>query len=628
MRINRKLIILFLFISLLPLSLTIFMTFFIAKKSLTAQILKRLDSLATIQKHRIENILENNQERLSIFASRTQMRLILKNFHTNPDKDYLKTLNRILEDAIVSIRDCENISILSTGGKVLASTNYSLIGKDLSNEEYFKGRLLKNNVDIFVLDEVQNLRMYLSSPLYLEGELIGVVVVKSTANKLLSLVKDYTGLGETGETIIARQDERGNALFLTPLRYDPKAALKRTVKKDNIEDPIIQALNRKERLYTDAVAYHGEHVLASTRYIKEAGIGLAVIVHQYEAFAAIKRLRNIFVILLLTSSIVIIIVLSKMSKVVAQPINKLSHIAHMINEGDLSQRSDIVSKDEIGDLAKYFNKMTDTLVREITERKSTERELVYLNMNLEKRVAEEVEKNRQKDQIAFEQSRQIAMGDLLVNIAHHWRQPLNAVGMLAQNIRDAFNFNELSKELLDRSVNMIMDELLSLSNMLNGFKEIYYIRKEKEIIDFSGLIKNILDLLKNYLSFTNATIDTEIQKGIEAVGYTSIISQVIISILTNSLDTFVERKVADGSIKIRVTKESDGNKTLIVISDSGGGIEEEILENIFDPYFTTKFKERGRGLSLYMSKTMIEMAMGGRLAVRNTIKGAEFIIEI
>jgi PAS domain S-box-containing protein len=269
-----------------------------------------------------------------------------------------------------------------------------------------------------------------------------------------------------------------------------------------------------------------------------------------------------------------------------------------------------------------------SLVNDITDRKKMEVELNELNVNLKKRVDEEVEKNRRIDQLMFEQSRHIAMSELLVNIAHQWRQPLNAVAVVAQDVRDAYRHGELDTKYLDESIGALMSEVFSLSKTLEMFKD--FQEKEKETVRFTAAeaVEKSLSLMGEYFKYKNVTLDIEMDRDVKIEGRPNEFSQAVLNILTNAKDVFEGRDIKDGIIKIRLFEGPEDGKAVLVIADNAGGIRPEIIDKVFDLYFTTKHKTRGTGLGLYMSRVIIEHNFKGSLRVRNADGWTEFTIEV
>jgi hypothetical protein len=265
-----------------------------AENVLTKHARDRLDGLASIKKKNMENALATLKKMLDLVKNRTYMLAALERFQeTGADAD-LKTVVTALTTTKEVVKDFRELSILTREGKVLWSTRASLQGKDLSAEEYFVKGQTGYFLDGFALNSEGEQIHYLACPLDHKGRRLGVLVVETSFALLISRISDYTGLGRTGESLLAKRAENGDALFLTPLRFDPQAVLRRRLEKDHVGTPIMQALLEKEQIMLDARDYRGAPVLAATRYIQETGWGLVVKMDREEALASLARLKWFF----------------------------------------------------------------------------------------------------------------------------------------------------------------------------------------------------------------------------------------------------------------------------------------------------------------------------------------------
>ncbi|WP_420266898.1 ATP-binding protein [Candidatus Magnetominusculus dajiuhuensis] len=236
--------------------------------------------------------------------------------------------------------------------------------------------------------------------------------------------------------------------------------------------------------------------------------------------------------------------------------------------------------------------------------------------------------SRIKDYFIYKQSRHIAMGELLVNIAHHWRQPLCSIGVIAQDIKDAYLHKELNENYLKKNVSDIMKELVDLSEVINRFSNFYANDAQHIEINISDIINDTLLLIGATFKSKGAVIDKELEEGLIASFCPDEFAQVILNLLTNVNDIFDVRCITNGIVKIKSFRDAITGKIVITIMDNGGGVPEDILGKIFDPYFTTRDKARGRGLGLYITKILVENSMKGTIELRNIDGGCEVRIEI
>ncbi len=252
------------------------------------------------------------------------------------------------------------------------------------------------------------------------------------------------------------------------------------------------------------------------------------------------------------------------------------------------------------------------------------RELTELNRTLEKRVAEEVAKNREKDAMLVQRDRQAAVGEMIGNIAHQWRQPLNTLALIVQDLSTRGDAGELTREYLNDSSVLAVDLIRHMSQTINDFREFFRPDSEKVVFSPRDVIRNLLRLVEGSLREHRISVEV-VEKDVPlTVGYPNQFAQVVLNILNNSRDALVERGVPDPWIRIELSGK--GERSVITIMDNAGGIPADIMPRVFDPYFTTK--KNGTGIGLHMSRTIIERNMSGSLTVRNEAEGAVFCLEL
>lgn len=259
---------------------------------------------------------------------------------------------------------------------------------------------------------------------------------------------------------------------------------------------------------------------------------------------------------------------------------------------------------------------------DITRRKEAEEALWRLNETLEQRVAEEVAINREKDHILIHQSRLAAMGEMIGNIAHQWRQPLNALGLLLSNIEDAHHHDELDREYLDESVGKGRRLIDKMSTTIDDFRNFFKPDREKILFNLAEAVREALSVVENSFRSNHVTVAMKVEQDAAVIGFPNEYAQVVLNLLSNAKDAIHDRHIQNGKVELVISQ--DAEFAYVTIRDNGGGIPEKVIEKIFDPYFTTR--EKGTGIGLYMSKMIIESNMKGRIEVHNAGAGAEFRI--
>ncbi len=258
------------------------------------------------------------------------------------------------------------------------------------------------------------------------------------------------------------------------------------------------------------------------------------------------------------------------------------------------------------------------------EKKSLE--LQGLNTDLERRIKEAVEQSKQKDHLMTQQSKLASMGEMIGNIAHQWRQPLNALALLLQKQLMLYERGMLNDEKVKESVQKGTILINKMSTTIDDFRDFFKPNKEKKDFDIKNAVDDTFELINAALYNKNISLHINLQEGYIIHGYKNEFSQVILNLINNAKDILIEKAIEHPEIDINATVEN--GKITLEVADNAGGIDEDIIEHVFEPYFTTKEEGKGTGIGLYMSKMIIEENMHGKLDVKNSDKGAVFSITL
>ena len=249
-------------------------------------------------------------------------------------------------------------------------------------------------------------------------------------------------------------------------------------------------------------------------------------------------------------------------------------------------------------------------------------ELEYMNNNLEKLVAKEIGKNRQKDHIMFTQSRSAQMGEMISMIAHQWRQPLNIIGTISSLISQKIRRNKLDLKTSKELTVKITENIEYLSTTIDDFRNFFKPDKAMTYTDFNKIITKSLVLVNGSINNENISLKIKKDNIKEFKSYENELVQVVLNILKNAQDVLIQNNIEEPCIDIEIVG------AILKISDNGGGIPKNIIEKIYDPYFSTKLEKEGTGLGLYMSKIIVNEHCKGVLDVENIDNGASFIINL
>ncbi|MDM8561307.1 ATP-binding protein [Candidatus Parabeggiatoa sp. HSG14] len=443
---------------------------------------------------------------------------------------------------------------------------------------------------------------FITAPVIQEGKLLGILAIQLNTKEINELAQNFTGLGETGETIIASA-MNNHALFLTPTRHDLAAAFNRKVllgSKNAL--PIQQAISGKKGagLYKD---YLNQEVIAVWQYLPSLRWGIVVKINTDEAFIPIFDLAKLFLIVGFLTVFSVVIIAMFVSKTISRPIVKLTRATELIADGDLTVKMEIESNDEIGVLAQCFNHMI------------TEREQAEIKLRLAKETAE-------KAKIEAEFANR-AKSTFLANMSHELRTPLNGILGYTQILHRDKTLNTKQQEAIN-IIHRSGEYLLTLISDVLDLSKIEADRIELYPTDFhfENFLQSIVEIFEirvkqKEISFIYEKL-SHLPKGVHADEKR--LRQIIINLLGNAI-----KFTKQGGVSFKVGYHN--KKIRFQVEDTGVGIAPEELAFMFEPFRQVGDKNaraEGTGLGLSITKKLVEM-MGSKLHVESTLgKGSTF----
>jgi signal transduction histidine kinase/AmiR/NasT family two-component response regulator len=296
-----------------------------------------------------------------------------------------------------------------------------------------------------------------------------------------------------------------------------------------------------------------------------------------------------------------------------------------------------------GSIVHIFHDMTEKMEAE-KKLMDKQKELEIVNLELAKAVVEETDKRKKNEQIIFEQSRFLAMGQMISAIAHQWRQPLSALGINIEDLEDAYSAGELDEAYIKDLTKDSMELIKTISKTMDDLSSFFRSGQEEENFSVFRMLGEVISLQSARIKNSNVALVFSCfsQKGalhadenniqsvlasndfIRLKGVPAEFKQVIINILNNAVDAIIDKNGNDGKISLKV--EEAGDMLNIYITDNGCGISGDIAEKMFDPYFTTK--AGGSGIGLYMSKVIVEQHMNGRITAASMPFGTVMTVSL
>lgn len=253
---------------------------------------------------------------------------------------------------------------------------------------------------------------------------------------------------------------------------------------------------------------------------------------------------------------------------------------------------------------------------DISDRKLLEERLRIVNESLVEAIEEQIDESKRQEAIMAHQSRLAIMGEMINNIAHQWKQPLNAVGVMAQELKMACSLGITDQKYIGDIIEDSINQIKYMSNTIDDFRNFFSPNKKKTFFTIESVVLKASSFLSGVFKNNNIFFSVKDVEDVNIYGYENEFLQVLLNVLSNSKDALIENKIADPHIIVSIRKvDSYG---ILKIEDNGGGIRKDVLERVFEPYFTTKEFDKGSGIGLYMSKMIIEEHMQGELSIASS----------
>ena len=571
-----------LLVALLPLVAASTVAYLSARQSGEAQAVERLSGIAAVQEERVNTYASSSLETLALVASRTQLRISFAAELAEPDPANVELMQRILGDATMSSATALRIELVDLEGRVVASSDGAELGADRSGAPAFqRGR---DNPDLSTIAERDGERVGVHGrSVELEGVELGVVLIEASLAPLDRLMTDYTGLGDSGETILASARDLESVELLGPVRFPEELADENVVGSDLMAP----ALGGPEGLVEGRLDYRGEEVLATTRAVDRVpGWALTVKIDRREALADANRLRNLLLAVLGVATVAVLVGSSLLARAMTRPVIELHRTALAVAGGQSGRRAHVATNDELRTLADEFNRMTSELVDANARLQATNEhleEFVYIS-------------------------------------SHDLKSPLRSISSFSQLLQADYGgrLDDEGQEYLgfiqegSSRMHAVIEDLLD------------YLRVEKadqlvEQVDLDEVLDHALLLHGPLLD----SVGTVIQAGpLPTVdGNASLLGQLLGNLVQNS----VRYRHPDRAPLLDIGAERDGDSWRITIADNGLGVPADRREQAFEVFRRLSDGGEGTGMGLAICRR-IARRHGGDITMADSPHGGVALV--
>lgn len=666
----------FLLISLLPLLWTTFIFYQFSKKMLLDQASTNLQNLSLRQSQIIENYFRDKERNILIFAKGKTIANALDElnkalYEYGKHSSQYQQLNEFFRSNLALRTEAagySNLLLLNAEGRIVFSlTSPEAIGTNilLENDGYASLRNLFVQAKSFLQAEISNFLYYdpnqlpaafVAAPV-LNPSFKGIMVGQIDNTAIFNLLTDYSGFGDTGESILVTKMGQ-KILSIAPLRHADHQYPFQEISSHNPFGQFILEVMNGQRLVKEIIDYRDEKSLVVGRYFFP-GLNWAIITKMdiHELLEPIKKLKLLAFFLVLTTAAIVALTASSVAQAISYPILMLIRKTRLMTSGDLSQRIQVHSDDEVGRLGQSFNEMAfqlDTTVKNLDQivAKRT-KEVEMQNIKLE----QTIEELQQTQDRLVSQEKLASLGALTAGIAHEIKNPLNFINNFAelsiQIEQELQNHLDKIKSLISTDESNEIKELLNNLNLNLG--RIYKhgkqadsivhnmlqhsrgIAGEKMFVDINHLLDEYVTLAYHGMRAQDISFNVKIEKSYDPnlpkiAVVPQEISRVFLNLLNNAYYSVHQKKKQmpeDYVPTVRISTQKSGDLVIIKIWDNGLGISDEIFPKLFTPFFTTKPPGEGTGLGLSLSYTIVTQGHNGVLmADSEPGEFAEFTIQL
>ncbi len=628
MKIAKKISLSFLLTSVVLTVVAVSIVYTIVRNNLEKSIFDHLVTAAESRANHIETFLEEHENLVQLLSTEILFMETLNSNKDNPEyHKKLESVNDRLKAVIKVHKDIIKTNLLDKNGVVIASSDKASVGSDKSDDEIFLNAKEATYIkDIHISKTAGIPALDFATPILVNNEFLGVIVTNLKAEELFNITLDRTGLGETGEIYLVNKD----FYMISPSRFKEDIILKQQVDTLNSRNCLMQKDKehilglKKMSVFPD---YRSIKVLGTHAYIPEMQWALLAEIDVKEAFAPLRFIKLIFILVLIVVPIIAWLVGVYVSRIISGPIHKLHKGTEIIATGNLDYKTNIDAKDEIGQLSRAFDKMTEDLKetttsivdlnKEIIERKQVEEELAKHRDHLEELVKERTIELSIAKEHAEAASR--AKSEFLANMSHELRTPLNSIkGMIHLYLQT--ELTEQQKGYLQK-LDSASRHLMKLINGVLDFSKIEKgdLKIEPSPFDLRGFLENLKSTYspmagKKNLDFV-LSFTPEVPTMLE--GDARRLSQILSNLLDNAIK-FTEK----GGVALRIDRESSNEQLTLCfeIEDTGIGMTQDQIGQLFQPFTQIDGSSTrmygGTGLGLSLTKRLVEM-MGGTISVES-----------